>query len=126
VDSYYLSRDFEKLFTVSSKPELATDGFSQFRNTSSRKVPDRNWGWDSVLSRSEDQFDLIYADPARRGDSNQKLYRLEDCQPNVVAAWELMKSKSNSILLKLSPMLTFSGTHRTSRNPESPNHLGEK
>lgn len=48
---------------------------------------------------------MIYADPARRGTGNQKLYKLQDCEPNVVEAWPLLQSKSESILLKVSPML---------------------
>jgi hypothetical protein len=57
------------------------------------------------LRKTEIQFDLIYADPARRGSGNQKLYKLQDCEPNVVEGWELMQSKSENILVKVSPML---------------------
>jgi 16S rRNA G966 N2-methylase RsmD len=108
VDSYYLSRDFEKAIYCEQQPELAQMASHNLEILAPGKFQIETGDGIAFLSRSEDQFDLIYADPARRGDSNQKLYRLEDCQPNVVAAWELMKSKSNSILLKLSPMLDIS------------------
>ncbi len=36
------------------------------------------------------------------------MYRLQDCEPDVVSAWELMKSKSERILIKASPMLDIS------------------
>jgi 16S rRNA G966 N2-methylase RsmD len=59
----------------------------------------------TILAESQEQFDLIYVDPARRGGQNQKLYKLTDCEPDVVTHWELLKSKGKSILVKVSPML---------------------
>lgn len=60
------------------------------------------------LEKTNLYFDLVYADPARRGSGNQKLYRLQDCEPDVVSAWPLIKQKSNQVLLKVSPMLDLS------------------
>jgi 16S rRNA G966 N2-methylase RsmD len=57
------------------------------------------------LDNSPEPFDFIYVDPARRGEHNQKLFKLAECEPDVVAHWELMKSKGKSILVKVSPML---------------------
>lgn len=58
-----------------------------------------------ILGRFPEPFDLIYVDPARRGEHNQKLFKLADCEPDVVANWDLMKSKGKNILVKVSPML---------------------
>jgi hypothetical protein len=60
------------------------------------------------LEKSSSHFDLIYADPARRGTGNQKLYKIRDCQPDLVSAWDLLREKSARILIKLSPMLDIS------------------
>ncbi|WP_332912404.1 hypothetical protein [Algoriphagus boritolerans] len=60
------------------------------------------------LEKTNLHFDLIYADPARRGIGNQKLFKLQDCEPDVVSAWPLFKEKSNQVLLKVSPMLDLS------------------
>jgi 16S rRNA G966 N2-methylase RsmD len=108
VDSFYLSKGFEQAIYCEQQPELAQIVTHNLEILASGKFQIETGDGVEFLSKSEDHFELIYADPARRGDSNQKLYRLEDCQPNVVAAWELMKSKSDSILLKLSPMLDIS------------------
>jgi 16S rRNA G966 N2-methylase RsmD len=108
VDSLYLSKGFEQAIYCEQQEDLAEIASQNLGKLAPEKFQIEIGDGVAFLSRSEDHFDLIYADPARRGDSNQKLYRLEDCQPNVAAAWELMKSKSNSILLKLSPMLDIS------------------
>jgi 16S rRNA G966 N2-methylase RsmD len=108
VDSFYLSKDFEKAIYCEQQPDLARIATHNLEVLAPGKFQIEIGDGVEFLSTSEDHFELIYADPARRGNSNQKLYRLEDCQPNVAAAWELMKNKSDSILLKLSPMLDIS------------------
>jgi N6-adenine-specific methylase len=57
------------------------------------------------LAKTTEQFDLIYLDPARRGGSGQKLYRLEDCSPNILEIKALTFQKTKKILLKTAPML---------------------
>ncbi len=108
VDSFHLSKGFEQAIYCEQQPDLAQIATHNLEILAPGKFQIEIGDGVEFLSKSEDHFELIYADPARRGDSNQKLYRLEDCQPNVVEAWELMKSKSDSILLKLSPMLDIS------------------
>lgn len=108
VDSFYLSKGFEQAIYCEQQPDLAQIATHNLEILAPGKFQIEIGDGVEFLSKSAYHFELIYADPARRGDSNQKLYKLEDCQPNVVAAWELMKSKSDSILLKLSPMLDIS------------------
>jgi 16S rRNA G966 N2-methylase RsmD len=108
VDSFHLSKSFEKAIYCEQQEELANIAFHNLETLAPDKFQLVIGDGLEFLAKSEKYFDLIYADPARRGNSNQKLYKLEDCQPNVVAVWELMKSKADSILLKLSPMLDIS------------------
>lgn len=51
-----------------------------------------------------DQLDLIYVDPARR-KSTRKVFRLEDCEPNILEHLPLFFEKSAVLMLKLSPMM---------------------
>jgi hypothetical protein len=105
VDFYHLSQGFEKGVYCEQQPEL----FQISKHNLSLLNPDKfefiNGDGLEFLRKTELQFDLIYADPARRGTGNQKLYKLQDCEPNVVDAWDLLKRKSDHILLKVSPML---------------------
>lgn len=65
---------------------------------------------DSVdfLSKNEG-FDLIYLDPARRGDRDQKFVRLEDCEPNIIDLLPSLLDKSKQVILKTSPLLDIKG-----------------
>ena len=105
MDFFYLSRGFEKGVYCEQQDEL----FEIARHNLSTLHPDKfefiNGDGLDFLQKTELQFDLIYADPARRGSGNQKLYKLQDCEPNVVDAWALLQRKSDHILLKVSPML---------------------
>ena len=49
--------------------------------------------------------DVIYLDPARRNQHGGKVFRLEDCEPNVVDILPVLRNKSKLIIIKLSPML---------------------
>jgi hypothetical protein len=54
---------------------------------------------------SSGQYDLIFLDPARRDSHGGKVFRLEDCTPNVVELLPTLLQHGKQILLKLSPML---------------------
>lgn len=48
---------------------------------------------------------IIYLDPARRDSHGGKVFRLEDCTPNVVELYPSLMSRCDVLMLKLSPML---------------------
>jgi 16S rRNA G966 N2-methylase RsmD len=105
VDCHYLSQGFEKGVYCEQQTELFQISTHNLSALNPAKFDFVEGDGLEYLRKSVQHFDLIYADPARRGTGNQKLYKLQDCEPNVVDAWSLLKSKSDSILLKASPML---------------------
>lgn len=52
--------------------------------------------------------DLIYLDPARRSGDGSKVFRLEDCSPDLSAVLEALLEQAPSVLAKLSPMADIS------------------
>jgi len=61
-------------------------------------------------------FDIIYLDPARRGDAGKKLVSISDCQPDVTQLQSHLLSVSRYVLIKLSPMLDISKALSELRN----------
>ena len=53
---------------------------------------------------SEFRPDIIYLDPARRGEGGRKVFLLEDCTPDILTLKDDLFRFSRHILLKLSPM----------------------
>lgn len=54
------------------------------------------------------QPDIIYMDPARRGDGGRKVFLIEECTPDVLTLKEELFEISRHILIKLSPMADIS------------------
>lgn len=54
------------------------------------------------------QPDLIFLDPARRSNSGSKVFRLEDCTPNILQLRDELLACCRHLLLKLSPMADIS------------------
>ncbi len=52
--------------------------------------------------------DLIFLDPARRGEGGRKVFLLEDCSPDVKALLPELFEAARFVLLKLSPMADIS------------------
>ena len=50
---------------------------------------------------------LIYIDPARRGEGGKRTYAIADCTPDVLSLRQLLVTKADKVLIKLSPMLDW-------------------
>ncbi|MBD5370005.1 MAG: hypothetical protein HDR80_02515 [Bacteroides sp.] len=59
----------------------------------------------AVRSLRPDSGRLIFADPARRGSQDSRIYDPRQCSPDVVGAWDELLSKCGLLLVKNSPML---------------------
>lgn len=64
---------------------------------------------------SGEPFDLIFIDPARRGEEGQRLYNLHDCQPDLTELLPLFGATARRVMAKLSPMLDITQTIRDLR-----------
>ena len=56
---------------------------------------------DQILS--DFQPDIVYMDPARRGEGGKKVFLIEDCTPDVLTLKDEIFQHTRNILLKLSP-----------------------
>lgn len=108
VDFFHLSQGFEKGIYCERLHELLQISKHNLNLLNPGKFEFFDGDGLEFLRNTDVRFDLIYADPARRGSGNQKLYKLQDCEPDVVSTWSLLRSKSEQILIKASPMLDIS------------------
>ena len=111
VDTYFLSEHFAHTDYVEQNAELCRimehnkglwvtgDGF--------REIAVHNSTAEDFL-KTAGLYDLIFLDPARRDNHGGKVFRLEDCTPNVVELLPTLLQHLTSegrLMLKLSPML---------------------
>lgn len=64
------------------------------------------------LSNTDDKYDVIFVDPARRGFNGKRLYALCECAPNITEMLSIIKSKCKRFIVKASPMLDITQTLR--------------
>lgn len=105
VDFQHFSQHFNKSFYVERNPtlvELAEHNLGLLGITNAQFLNQDSLAW---LRQTDTNFDWIYLDPARRGDANQKIVRLEDCEPNILSIKGLLFEKAKFVLLKTSPLL---------------------
>lgn len=112
VDTYFLSELFEHTDYVEQNAELCRIAAHNFGLPlpSSPKIKEihvHNATAEDFL-KSAGLYDLIFIDPARRDSHGGKVFRLEDCTPNMVELLPTLQkhlTENGRILLKLSPML---------------------
>jgi len=60
------------------------------------------------LNESDNSYDVVFIDPARRSTDGQRLYGLHDCAPDVVHLLPSIKKHCRKLIIKASPMLDLS------------------
>lgn len=58
------------------------------------------------------KFDLVFIDPARRGDGGQRVFNIHHCQPDISELLPVLERKCRFVMVKLSPMLDVTQTLR--------------
>ena len=101
VDTYFLSENFTHTDYVEQNAELCRIATHNFAH---KPITIHNTSAEEFLT-SAGQYDLLFLDPARRDSHGGKVFRLEDCTPNVVELLPTLLAHGKRLLLKLSPML---------------------
>lgn len=107
VDFSFLSPYFREAIYVEQNKELCRIAEHNFSRLGLKNVSIHYTGAEAFLKETA-SFDLIYLDPARRDDSGQKVFRIEDCSPDILEIKSLLLEKSSRIMVKYSPMLDIS------------------
>ncbi len=115
VDTYFLSEQFIHTDYVEQNEELCRIAAHNFALSQKSKVERQKLSIaihnttaeDFLLSSpcGEAGWGLIFLDPARRDSHGSKVFRIEDCTPNVEELLPTLLAHSKRLLIKLSPML---------------------
>ena len=107
VDSWAFAQVFDQVLYNEMRPELADAAAHNFRelgvkNITVRNCELKNGNVADVLG--DFKPDVLFLDPARRAADGRKVFRLEDCQPDVLKLLPELLEACPRVLLKLSPM----------------------
>lgn len=113
VDTYFMSEQFAEVHYVEQNEELCRIAKHNFALTRPH-IQVHNARAEEFLNRyPQDKKWVIYIDPARRDQHGGKVFRVEDCKPNVVELLPTLQAKAEKIILKLSPMLDITAALRS-------------
>lgn len=127
VDCFFISEKASSVIYNEINPDLCAIAKNNFAVLGRTNVTVSNQTAENFIAQIKSEnsdkatidsptFDIIYLDPARRGDAGKKLVSISDCQPDVTQLQSHLLSVSRYVLIKLSPMLDISKALSELRN----------
>jgi hypothetical protein len=116
IDDYYFAKRFDQLVHCEIQSDLSkivAHNFKQLGITNCKFVAQNSTDY---LSENNQLFDAIYIDPARRNAEKQKVFFLEDCEPNVPELLHFYFQFTDVLLIKISPLLDITSAINSLRN----------
>ncbi|EPR68982.1 class I SAM-dependent methyltransferase [Cyclobacterium qasimii] len=108
VDTFYIGQHFTDVTYIERQEELvelAQHNLAKLFGDQDIKLKVVHQESVHYIQETQEKYDVLYIDPARRGTGNQKMYRLEDLEPDITQNWDLFHQKAKVLLIKASPML---------------------
>ncbi len=109
VDCYFISRSASQVYYNEKSAGLCDCARANFKALGRPEIMVNCSSAEDFIARQQpDSLNLIYLDPARRGDTGRKLISISDCQPDTVALQDDLLHIAPNVMVKLSPMLDVS------------------
>ncbi|PKV66770.1 THUMP-like domain-containing protein [Pontibacter ramchanderi] len=105
VDSFFFAKRFEQVVHVEQNSELSEIAGYNFKLLGAYNIKTVNSTAEDFLQAFTGRADVLYLDPARRGDRLEKVHLLQDCEPDILQLLPVLFEKADAVLLKTSPML---------------------
>ncbi len=105
VDAYYFAQKVTSITHCEINEDLSKIVSHNLNSLNCKNITPYIGDGIDFMVKTNKKFDWVYVDPSRRNDSNQKVFLLEDCFPNIPKKLNLLFEKSNTILIKVAPLL---------------------
>jgi len=123
VDSWQIAKQFKQHFYVEPNAELIGLAKHNFEVLGLNNVNITQATAEDYLQQTNTYFDWIYLDPSRRREGGNKVFLLHDYQPNTIELLPELLSRSQKIMVKVSPMADISYLIQTFKNHISQIHV---
>ena len=110
VDSWFFSQKASKVAYFEMKEALCHAAKHNFRMLNAENITVNNLeiSKESCAALETVRPDIIYMDPARRGEGGKKVFLIEECTPDVLGLRDELFKYAGHLLIKLSPMADIS------------------
>lgn len=119
IDTYAFSQSFSKIDHVERNPELSEIIQHNMASLNVTNVECHATTAKEFLNTQHEKFDYLFVDPSRRDASQNKVFRLEDCEPDLTKELDFYLSKSEKVYIKTSPLLDLDLGIQQLKNVES-------
>lgn len=112
VDFSIMSRSFAKAIYVERNAELAEVARHNFgvlglSNVTAVCADATEFLHSLPQKTGEEPLTVVYLDPARRDGNGKKVFRIEDCSPDIMGMRDELLSRADVVMIKFSPMLDW-------------------
>lgn len=110
IDAFGFAQKFEKVTALERNSELAEISKHNYKVLNQNNLEYINSDFEIFWKENpEEKWDVIYLDPSRRINSQRK-FVLEDLEPNILEWMDTFLSRSENLMIKLSPLLDLKST----------------
>lgn len=104
MDAAALAQRFRRVVALERDEVLAMVTRENMRRMGITNVEIINSSAEEYLEQTTEKFDWVYADPDRRTEGGERVFKLEDCSPNILALMPQIKRVSQRLAIKNSPL----------------------
>lgn len=115
IDSFYFSKVFKTVTHIEQNTDLHHTVKHNFNLLKANNINLINSTAEDFIETNNQNFDVIYIDPSRRNE-NQRVFRLEECTPNIIELAPALFKFSDKILVKTAPLLDIKQTLKDLKN----------
>jgi 16S rRNA G966 N2-methylase RsmD len=108
VDAFYFAQVFDQVIHYEINAELSAMAKHNFERLNCPNITCLAADGLEYLHTLDVKADVIYLDPGRRSNTEKRVFRLEDCTPNLLDHMDLLFEKGRQVLVKTAPLLDIS------------------
>ena len=115
VDSFYLDKEYEQVTYIEQNTELYKTVKHNFGLLKATNIKLVNSTAEEFIKNNTQEFDVVYIDPSRR-NQNKRVFKLDECSPNIIELAPELFQFSDKILIKTAPLLDIKQTLKDLKN----------
>lgn len=104
IDSFYFSKHFGAVTYIEPNEALYAIVKHNFHALEAQNIVIHNSDATQFLNQNQQKFDAVYIDPSRR-NVDKRVFKLEECTPNILALMDDIFKITETIVLKTAPIL---------------------
>lgn len=105
IDSLAFADVFEEVWHCEINAELSETAGYNFKQLGKTNIHCLAEDGLKFLKNAQLYFDWVFMDPSRRSSARTKVFRLQDCQPDVTRLGSEIFENTRNVMLKVSPLL---------------------